>query len=191
MNALQTLTKVDPQVVLARYIGEERTQDIAQSYGVSRVALNTWLRKVAEEEWKDAQVARGIERKEKAEDALDAATDMFQVNKAQAQLKAAQWDLERTYRRVYGDRAELVTVPQIEIRIGIDRGDSAPNTITIPAETRIRTEEERIIEGVIEAPQRRLPPGAENPPPPSSSPKESTKPELRDFLKTLRKKSKP
>lgn len=93
--------------ILARYMTDETTYDIASDYGVTRQALSAYLLKHAEEEWKEAQVARAIARKEKAEDALDTAEDPLQLARARELLKSAQWDLERVCRRIYGQDHNL------------------------------------------------------------------------------------
>lgn len=122
MLPAQILANVDPQAVLARFIGEEPTKDIAKSLGVSRPALTSWLIKVAEEDWKDAQVVRAIEKKEKAEDEIEGIALKLKSEEhppsgaeiqalgllhkvSESQLRAAQWDLERLYRKIYGDQA--------------------------------------------------------------------------------------
>ena len=109
------LATTDPQSILLRYLSDESTKDIAASYGVTRQALGQYLLKHAETEWRAAQVARAISRKESAEDELArirnaiATSDQEERHKlklslacAEAELKAAQWDLERVCRRIYG-----------------------------------------------------------------------------------------
>ena len=139
------LENVDPVAVLARYIGEESTKSIAESLGVSRPALTQWLIRVAEDQWKDAQVVKSIEKKERAEDDIDTIAvklrggvqpsevpAIMALHKvAESQLKAAQWDLERTYRRVYGqDAPPNIQVP-IQINIGIERNGAPMPPIKI------------------------------------------------------------
>lgn len=96
------LEGLDPKVVLRRYLSEESTLTIAGDFGVTRQALNLFLLKNAEEDWKDAQIGRALARKEKAEDCIDNATDPMQLAKGRELLKSAQWDLERVCRRIYG-----------------------------------------------------------------------------------------
>lgn len=119
-GSLPALRSEDPQVILERYLSDESTETIAQSYGVTRQALGKYLLKVAEEDWKEAQVARAIARKERAEDALESATDPLSLARARELLKAAQWDLERVCRRIYGeDKAQVQIVnPVLNIMVG-------------------------------------------------------------------------
>ena len=97
----------DPRLILKRYLSDESTKDIAADFGVTRQALGQYLLRHAEEDWKEAQVARAIARKEKAEDAIETATDPLQLAKARELLKAAQWDLERVCRRIYGQEVNV------------------------------------------------------------------------------------
>lgn len=106
MGHLEPLKHVDPKEVLERYLREESTIDIAKSLNVTRSGLNYWLLRVAETEWKDAQVLKALKRKEEAEDELDTATDTLTLARARERLKAAQWDLERVCKRIYGQDAD-------------------------------------------------------------------------------------
>ena len=74
---------------------------------MGRRQLVYWLIKTSEEDWKTAQLLGAIKRKEEAEDDMDKSTNQFDLNKAMAQLKAAQWNLERVCRRIYGETKEV------------------------------------------------------------------------------------
>jgi hypothetical protein len=102
---LAPLKSVDPKSVLERYLAEESTHQIAKSLGVTRSGLNYWLLKVAEDEWKSAQVVKALKRKEDAEEAIETAADALTLARARELLRAAQWDLERVCRRIYGQDA--------------------------------------------------------------------------------------
>ena len=104
------LSGVDPDDLLKRYLSDESTKDIAATYDVTRKALGRYLLRHAEDAWKEVQVARAIARKEAAEDALEVAADPLALAKARELLKAAQWDLERTCRRIYGEDKQTVQV---------------------------------------------------------------------------------
>lgn len=113
---LPVLRETDPKIIIKRYLSNESTEDIAKTYGVTRQALGQYLLAEAEPEWKAAQVARAVSRKEEAEDdvrdarlELKGETDretrersLARVKVAETQLKSAQWDLERVCRRIYG-----------------------------------------------------------------------------------------
>jgi hypothetical protein len=114
---LGKLAGASPQQVLQRYLSDESTSVIAADYGVTRQALGQFLLKYAEEDWKEAQVARAIARKEKAEDGLESAQDPLELAKARELLKAAQWDLERVCKRIYGQDQN------INVNVTVDRGE--------------------------------------------------------------------
>ena len=118
MVIAQGLVGQDPKDILLRYLSDESTEVIAATYNVTRQALGQFLLRHAEEDWKEAQVARAIARKEKAEDQLETADDPLKLAKARELLKAAQWDLERVCRRIYGQDHNL----NLNINV-IDLGD--------------------------------------------------------------------
>ena len=117
---LPALREADPKDILKRYLSDESTKAIAASYGVTRQALGQYLLKNAEQEWRDAQVARAIARKESAEDDLETAHDALSLARARERLRAAQWDLERVCRRIYGQDAP-VTAQAVQININLRR----------------------------------------------------------------------
>lgn len=123
---LAPLKDVDPKSVLDRVLSDESTKDIAASLGVTRSALNYWLIEHCDVEWKAAQVVRAIKRKEEAEDDLDLATDMLSLQKAEKRLKAAQWDLERVCRRVYGQDNAAQVANAVQINISLRREQNEP-----------------------------------------------------------------
>ena len=116
---LNPLKKANPRDVLKRVLNEESTKDIAQSYGVTRSALNQWLLETAETQWRAAQVARAYRRKEEAEDEMDTATDSLSLARARERLKAAQWDLERVCRRIYGQDVTPDQLGRVSITLNI------------------------------------------------------------------------
>lgn len=122
------LAKADPKTILVRYLSDESTADIAKDFGCTRQALSQFLLKNAEEEWKEAQVARALARKEKADDDMETANDPMSLASARERLKSAQWDLEKVCRRIYGQ-----DMPQLNVTI-VDLGD------------RLRRARERVIE---------------------------------------------
>lgn len=119
VTSVIALAGATPQTILARYLSNETTVQIAKDYGVTRQALGQFLLKHDEQGWKDAQVARAIARKEAAEDELDSIREQIATADkegrerltlslacARDSLKAAQWDLERTCRKIYGDSVQ-------------------------------------------------------------------------------------
>jgi hypothetical protein len=129
---LPALRDQDPKTILARYLSDESTKDIAASYGVTRQGLGQFLLKHAETEWKEAQVARAIARKESAEDDLEGISAKIEtadreqrerlaltVSLARERLKSAQWDLERVCRRIYGQDVSPDQLGRINITLNI------------------------------------------------------------------------
>jgi hypothetical protein len=132
MSNLPALRDQDPKTILARYLSDESTKDIAASYGVTRQGLGQFLLKHAETEWKEAQVARAIARKESAEVDLEGISAKIEtadreqrerlaltVSLARERLKSAQWDLERVCRRIYGQDVSPDQLGRINITLNI------------------------------------------------------------------------
>jgi hypothetical protein len=136
-GALNPLKAANPNEVLQRVLSEESTKDIAASFGVTRSALNYWLIEHCDKEWKAAQYIRAAKRKEDAEDEMDTASDAFTLARAREKLRAAQWDLERVCRRIYGQDAPP-SVAAVQINIGIrkdrDAAHQEPVTVELPKE---------------------------------------------------------
>jgi predicted DNA-binding protein YlxM (UPF0122 family) len=131
-SGLPALRGADPKTILARYLSDESTKDIAKDFGVSRQALGQFLLKHAETEWKEAQVARAIARKEQAEDDMEGIASRIEgadkeerdrltltLSLARERLKAAQWDLERVCRRIYGQDVTPDQLGRVSITLNI------------------------------------------------------------------------
>jgi hypothetical protein len=131
---LAPLKTVDPKSVLERYLAEESTTEIAKSLGVTRSGLNYWLLKVAEEEWRSAQVVKALKRKEEAEELMEVASDALTLARAREMLRAAQWDLERVYRRIYGQEAPGQGSSMVQINIGIRRNSDTVDAQVIESD---------------------------------------------------------
>jgi hypothetical protein len=101
------LANIDVQDVIGRYLNGESSVQIATGYGVTRQGLAFHLRKHAEDDWREAQIVQAIERKELAQDGIDTAEDALSLARAREQLRAAQWDLERLFSRLYGPKQEV------------------------------------------------------------------------------------
>ena len=84
---------LDYKEVLARYLSEDTTSQIAQSYGVTRKSLVAWLRQVAPKEWKQVQIIRAHDRKEVGNEEIETAEDALSLARARELVRSAQWDL--------------------------------------------------------------------------------------------------
>jgi hypothetical protein len=118
------LANVDPRDIITRYLSDEKTKDIAASYGVDRSALNYFLLRACEADWKDAQSARAITQLEQAKEELEAAADAFTLARARERLRSAQWDLERLLSRLFGQKQEVshTVAPVLHIHLAQDVG---------------------------------------------------------------------
>jgi transposase len=133
-GALAPLKDADVGDVLTRVLNEESTKDIAKSFGVTRSALNQWLLAYAEKDWKTVQVIRAHKRKDEAEEEIETATDALSLARAREKLRAAQWDLERVCRRIYGQDAPA-SAQAVQINISL-RGDSATKGVVIDGDSK-------------------------------------------------------
>lgn len=121
-GALNPLKAADVGDVLTRVLNEESTKDIARSFGVTRSALNQWLLANAEGDWKTVQIIRAHKRKDEAEDEIETAPDALSLARAREKLKAAQWDLERVCRRIYGQGVTPDQLGRVSITLNIGQG---------------------------------------------------------------------
>ena len=116
---LAPLKNLDPKEVLNRYLAEETTDEIAKAYGVTRAALSYFMLKHAESEWRDAQLTKALQRKERAEDLMDKADNALDLTRAREQLRSAQWELERVCRRIYGQDVTPDQLGRVSITLNI------------------------------------------------------------------------
>ena len=84
---------LDPQEVLARYLSEDTTSQIAASYGISRKSMISWLREVAPKDWKRVQLIRAHDRKDLSNEQIEDSTDPLSLARARELLKSSQWEL--------------------------------------------------------------------------------------------------
>jgi hypothetical protein len=132
---LNPLKELDPIAVLERYMAGENSTEIAESLGVTKGALSLFMLKNAEDVWKDAQIAKALIRKESAEYKLETADNPLDLARAREMLKAAQWDLERVARRIYGQDAPA-QLASIVINVGaIRNAQDSTQVIDIKSES--------------------------------------------------------
>jgi hypothetical protein len=128
-----------PATVLERYLKDEKTSEIAESYGVSLSQLHRWLLKHAEEPWKQAQVAKALTALERAKDNLDEADNPLDLAKAREKLRGAQWELERLFSRLFGQKQEVTVVdPELTISAELNRlaREAFQAILSAPSQTR-------------------------------------------------------
>jgi len=99
---------LDPREVLDKYLTEQTTSQIAQSYGISRKSLVAWLRQVMPAEWKHVQIVRALVRKDDGNDGFETAEDALSLARAREMVKSAQFDLERLDSPTWGQTQQVV-----------------------------------------------------------------------------------
>lgn len=133
---LGKLAGLDPKDILERYLAGETSPQIAASYGVTKQALSLWLITKGEADWRAAQLVKAIERKDKAEDLIESASTMLDLTRGREMLKAAQWDLERVCRRIYGqDVPNVAQAVQVNINLRRDSATNAAHNEVIEVKT--------------------------------------------------------
>lgn len=127
---LAPLKDIDPDAILERYLAEETSTQIAASLGVTKAALSYHMLKHAEDQWKSAQLVKALMRKEAAEARLETADNPLDLARGRELLKAAQWDLERVCRRIYGQDAQS-SVAAVQINISLRRDEQKEPAATL------------------------------------------------------------
>ena len=116
------LTSVDPGSILTRYERGERIPDIAEDHGVTEQAIYRLLLLKAGEAWKDYQAASALRRLENATEQLETARAALELSRARERVRAAQWELERLCRRIYGQDQAVGSSSPVQININLRSG---------------------------------------------------------------------
>lgn len=110
IGGVHSLSEVNPQGLVARYVAGEKIKDIAKEYGVNRIAIYQFLLRLVPDEWKEAQRAKAFAMKEQGEDRIQSAKDPLELAIGREETRAGQWDLERVYRPVYGRDEQTLNI---------------------------------------------------------------------------------
>jgi len=147
--------------IMEAYAAGDDISDLAPRYEISDVTAYALLLRDHEDEWRNAQIARALARKATADSDLDAirqelnemkarhdnaddsASDAIsltrireQVKLAETRAKRAEWELERIYKRVYGqDAAPGGSGVSISINLGHTSSTEAPAIDVTPTVT--------------------------------------------------------
>ena len=112
---------------IQRYGAGESVYAIAQDLGIEHTTLYRHLVKEREAEWRDAKVSKALVEVEEAEEALKTAPDMLALSRARERLRAAQWQLERLLRKIYGQDAPTAA-QAVQINISLRRDAEQQST---------------------------------------------------------------
>jgi hypothetical protein len=124
VNPKTPLANLDRKAFIAealnRYEQGELMVDIALSIGL-KGAEQIYRLLIAEvpDEWKSYQAARALRRLEDATRQLENAPDALSLARAREQTKAAQWELERLLRRIYGQDVPANLAQAVQININL------------------------------------------------------------------------
>ena len=106
-NANKPLANCNHDEVLGRLRAGESPSQLAKSLGISHQAVYEWLIAHYPEQWMAISASKSLARIETAETSLDAETiDQVGISRARESARLAQWTLERTAKRLYGDAKE-------------------------------------------------------------------------------------
>jgi hypothetical protein len=119
-------------ILLAGYNEGRQVAEMAPEFGISDVTAYALLLRDHEDAWKDAQRARALARLDRAQNQLKTAPDALSLARAREEVRAAQWELERLMRRIYGQDAPQALANAVQININLRRADqTAPETAQV------------------------------------------------------------
>jgi transposase-like protein len=104
---------------IARYGRGESVYAIAHELGIEHTTLYRHLVKHFESDWIQAKKSRSLAELEDAEESLKTAQDGLALTRARERVRAAQWQLERLYRKIYGQDAQQQLAAAVQININL------------------------------------------------------------------------
>lgn len=128
------LASIESSNILARY-HTETVADIAQSLGVSDVAVYLKLLKDKPDEWKEHQAAKALADYELAEKQMKEAPDPLSLSRARELVRSMQWKLERVCRRIYGQDQPPAGAAQVAIQINLRRSGATDQHENVVVQT--------------------------------------------------------
>ncbi len=129
MNANKALANVEVGEVLDILRTGRSVLQVAKDYKVSHQALYEWLLRHAPDQWSAISSARSLVKIEEAEGAMDdESADGLAITRAREKARMAFWQLERTARKMYGQKDDSQNGVNIQVVIS-DSDDS--KTVTI------------------------------------------------------------
>lgn len=118
MNAGKPLAQLkgDATPILER-LKSESAKEIAESLGITRIALYDWLLRTCPDKWQAMSAARNLDRISQAEDTFDSeSASGLDVTRARESARLASWQLERVS-RIYAAKQEINQGVQISVTI--------------------------------------------------------------------------
>lgn len=109
----------DTSQILARLMAGEKPKQVAESLGVSREALNSYLLSHAPEEWRAISTGKSLARMEDAQELIETAEEQIDINRGRELGKLAGWHMERMLPKLYGVR-DAPGTGGISININVD-----------------------------------------------------------------------
>lgn len=127
-NANRPLAQLEsPQPILDRLEKGETAIQIAESLGISKVALYKYLLRQCPEEWTAMSAAMQLAKVDDAQAILDdpiQASDNVTVARVRESAKLATWQLERVARKMYGQKDESANGVNIQVVIAPMDGET-------------------------------------------------------------------
>jgi len=118
MNANKALANVQPDEVLDILRTGQSVSQVAKSYGISHQALYEWLLRHCPDQWVAISSARSLVKIEQAEELVDDEnSDGLAITRAREKARMAFWQLERTARKMYGQKDESANGVNIQVVI--------------------------------------------------------------------------
>lgn len=147
LNSLSEIERKElAETVLTRYAGGATIRAVAEEYRTAPATLYALLITEDETKWKDVQLSKALARFELAQsdlemlqakmggdsenkpDSLELARLREQGRMAESNLKSAQWELERLFKRAYGQ--DQATAEDSHVIVHIDlRREGPPSTV--------------------------------------------------------------
>lgn len=118
------LVSVNPEDILTRYEQGEMIPEQAKSLGVTHQAIYRFLLAKAPDKWREYQTARVMHEYEMAKKRCEEAPDALALARAREGLRAAQWELERLCRRLYGQDQPPASGNAVQININLRSADA-------------------------------------------------------------------
>ena len=146
MNCAAPLAKLkgDPTPILERLRQGDSIRVIADSYGVTQIAIYQYLLRLCPDQWRELQVAKNLVILDSCQEELsvdngfsgDAMSDGIKISRAREGSRLAQWHMERASATLFGDSSKSLNI-NVNTQVGIierviidalPAGESAPGS---------------------------------------------------------------